>query len=401
MVRDFVDRVFDGAAGGLLLHLAKDRPALEGRARRTISRGSSRRWRNDGVTCRRSRISSRGACRSPARRRVGGALPGSFVSTRPRCVTPSGGAAGRRAWRCRSCSRGGSSAIAPPNARRAGATMSSARTVPAASISCTLSASPALAAARHSGSALVAAVLVAGAVVRLMWLVVGPHPPPAAPPHRRADWCTTRQRRDRPRSSRRRADIRYVPTCGSRSLSVCRAGGPASRLSAPTPPATSARRPCARAVARPAPRLAVGRDRGVHSRRVLVPPGIVWLISRVQASSEEVVDELTVLATNARRTYLEALLAFADEPRVYPATPFARRRHLFRRMLLISREAVMSSRRIVSSCVAMGVVVDRDRSLGWVRVSVESRSAVVPVDGSASRRSPATCVPVSRGRLEP
>jgi predicted transcriptional regulator len=24
MVRDFVDRVFDGAAGGLLLHLAKD-----------------------------------------------------------------------------------------------------------------------------------------------------------------------------------------------------------------------------------------------------------------------------------------------------------------------------------------------------------------------------------------
>jgi predicted transcriptional regulator len=25
MVRDFVERVFDGAAGGLLLHLAKDR----------------------------------------------------------------------------------------------------------------------------------------------------------------------------------------------------------------------------------------------------------------------------------------------------------------------------------------------------------------------------------------
>ena len=25
MVRDFVDRVFDGAAGGLLVHLAKDR----------------------------------------------------------------------------------------------------------------------------------------------------------------------------------------------------------------------------------------------------------------------------------------------------------------------------------------------------------------------------------------
>jgi TonB family protein len=95
-------------------------------------------------------------------------------------------------------------------------------------------------------------------------------------------------------------------------------------------------------------------------------PAILWLVSRVQASREEVVDELAVLATNARRSYLEALLAFADEPRVYPATPFARRRHLFQRMLLISREAVMSSRRIVSSCAAMGVVVI---AAGWYGVA--------------------------------
>ena len=54
-------------------------------------------------------------------------------------------------------------------------------------------------------------------------------------------------------------------------------------------------------------------------------PGIVWLIGRIQLTREEVVDELTVLSTNARRSYLEALLAFADEPPVYPATPFARR----------------------------------------------------------------------------
>ena len=37
-----------------------------------------------------------------------------------------------------------------------------------------------------------------------------------------------------------------------------------------------------------------------------------WLISRVQSSREEVVDQLTVQLTNARKTYLEALLAFAD-----------------------------------------------------------------------------------------
>ena len=73
---------------------------------------------------------------------------------------------------------------------------------------------------------------------------------------------------------------------------------------------------------------------------------------KVQATREEVVDELTVQLTNARKAYLEALLMFADEPTLFPAAPLARRRHLFQRMLLISREAVMSSRRIVSSFAA-------------------------------------------------
>jgi TonB family protein len=86
-------------------------------------------------------------------------------------------------------------------------------------------------------------------------------------------------------------------------------------------------------------------------------PAMWWLISRVQSSREEVVDQLTVQLTNARKTYLEALLTFADEPTLFPATPFARRRHLFHRMLLISREAVMSSRRIIVSSVAMAAVL--------------------------------------------
>lgn len=86
-------------------------------------------------------------------------------------------------------------------------------------------------------------------------------------------------------------------------------------------------------------------------------PAIWWLISQVQSSREEVVDELTVQVTNARKTYLEALLTFADQPTLFPAAPFARRRHLFHRMLLISREAVMSSRRIVISSVAALAVV--------------------------------------------
>jgi TonB family protein len=86
-------------------------------------------------------------------------------------------------------------------------------------------------------------------------------------------------------------------------------------------------------------------------------PAMWWLISRVQSSREEVVDELTVQLTNARKTYLEALLTFADQPTLFPATPFARRRHLFHRMLLISTEVVMSSRRIVASSIAMVAVL--------------------------------------------
>jgi TonB family protein len=82
-------------------------------------------------------------------------------------------------------------------------------------------------------------------------------------------------------------------------------------------------------------------------------PAVWWLISRIQSSREEVVDELTVLVTNSRRGYLEALLTFADQRRIYPATPFAQRRHLFTRMLSVSKEGVMSSRRIVASCAGM------------------------------------------------
>jgi TonB family protein len=86
-------------------------------------------------------------------------------------------------------------------------------------------------------------------------------------------------------------------------------------------------------------------------------PAVWWLVSRVQLAREEVVDELAVLATGRRRTYIEALMAFADDSPLAPATAFARRRHLFHRMLLISKEAVMSSRQIVLACSVMAMAV--------------------------------------------
>jgi TonB family protein len=115
-------------------------------------------------------------------------------------------------------------------------------------------------------------------------------------------------------------------------------------------------------------------------------PAVWWLVSQVQSSREEVVDELTVKATNARKAYLEALLMFADEPTLFPATPFARRRHLFHRMLLISSEAVMSSRRTLTSSIVAAAAI---AAASWYGV------AQFPLEAAPSSTRPAVAVPAS------
>lgn len=94
-------------------------------------------------------------------------------------------------------------------------------------------------------------------------------------------------------------------------------------------------------------------------------PGVWWLISRVQLAREEAVDELAMVVTGTRRGYVEALLAFADEPELVPVAAFTRRRHLLRRVRFISQESEMSIRRIVTSCVAATAVV---AAAGWSAV---------------------------------
>jgi TonB family protein len=92
-------------------------------------------------------------------------------------------------------------------------------------------------------------------------------------------------------------------------------------------------------------------------------PAMWWLISRVQQAREEVVDRTVVALTGRRREYLEALVAFADDVPLAPA--FARRRHLFRRITLLSTEDVMSTRRLVASAVVLAVAVI---GAGWTAV---------------------------------
>jgi TonB family protein len=87
-------------------------------------------------------------------------------------------------------------------------------------------------------------------------------------------------------------------------------------------------------------------------------PAVWWVISRVQQTREEVVDELTVMSTASRRAYIEALMAFDDRKPIAPAAAFGRRGHLFRRVVLLTKEVRMSSTRVLlSGAVAVLVVL--------------------------------------------
>ena len=94
-------------------------------------------------------------------------------------------------------------------------------------------------------------------------------------------------------------------------------------------------------------------------------PGIWILLSRIQSAREEVVDELSILTTGSRRHYADALLTFADNARWFAVTAFARRRHLVQRLVLISKEAVMSARRVVATAAAVAVL---SLGAGWYSV---------------------------------
>jgi TonB family protein len=120
-------------------------------------------------------------------------------------------------------------------------------------------------------------------------------------------------------------------------------------------------------------------------------PAVWALLSRIQAAREEVVDELTILTTGSRRSYADALLAFADARPLFAATAFARRKHLVHRMVLISKEAVMSGRRVVISGAVLAVAL---MSAGWY--AVQAFPLTTMQTGSGSEIIPDAPGPVER-----
>ena len=127
-------------------------------------------------------------------------------------------------------------------------------------------------------------------------------------------------------------------------------------------------------------------------------PAIWWLVSRVQLAREEAVDEEVVRLTGARRAYMQALLAFADDTPLAPAAAFGRRRHLFRRMVLISQEAAMSSTRIVLSCAVLALVVAAGSwmaigAVPMVRAAAVDAQSAGPLEARARPITPENPVP--------
>ncbi len=105
-------------------------------------------------------------------------------------------------------------------------------------------------------------------------------------------------------------------------------------------------------------------------------PAVWWLVSRVQLARETVVDELSILTTNAKRAYLDALLAFVDDTGLASTPAFSARRHLFHRVMLLSKEGNMSSPRVaLASCVL--IVVLGSGAWGAVQAFPLSRTVVM------------------------
>jgi beta-lactamase regulating signal transducer with metallopeptidase domain len=85
-------------------------------------------------------------------------------------------------------------------------------------------------------------------------------------------------------------------------------------------------------------------------------PAIAWLIARVRLAREQVVDLEVVRLTQARKTYLEALLDFATGrscTAAIPAPPFLAERQLADRVALMFKEVRMSRTRLIVSLAVM------------------------------------------------
>jgi protein TonB len=130
-------------------------------------------------------------------------------------------------------------------------------------------------------------------------------------------------------------------------------------------------------------------------------PALWWAITCVQMAREEVVDAAAVAVIGDRRAYMRALVSFAEGESLVSAPAFARRRHLFHRIVLLSTEEPMSARRIVMSAAAAAVVLAAGSWSSIAAFPIQAMSSDVvksqpgPVEQTAKLTSPENPVPAA------
>jgi BlaR1 peptidase M56 len=110
-------------------------------------------------------------------------------------------------------------------------------------------------------------------------------------------------------------------------------------------------------------------------------PAIAWLIARVRLAREQVVDLGVVRLTNARKTYLEALLEFtvthASAASVL-APPFLGERQLAERITFMLKEVRMSRPRLIASLIFISCCVVFAVTLAAWTFPLRSAPLIIP-----------------------
>ena len=86
-------------------------------------------------------------------------------------------------------------------------------------------------------------------------------------------------------------------------------------------------------------------------------PAVWWAIGQIQLNREVTVDARVVGITGARRAYMEALLAFAEGNAPAAVAVFARRRQIVTRIRQLSQEVVMSRTHLAVAGTALAAIV--------------------------------------------
>lgn len=106
-------------------------------------------------------------------------------------------------------------------------------------------------------------------------------------------------------------------------------------------------------------------------------PAVAWLIAQIRLSREQVVDREVVTLAGSRRDYLDALFEIASTstpPHYAPAPLFLSERHLKRRVTLILKEVAMSRKKLIFALFA---------SFGALLLAVALAVALLPLQTSA------------------